>query len=87
MKRFYRSDSAERNWRTNIAFWIAGKELWAWKNKNTRIVARMMESYTEQRIIKLLDDWRCGHPDCDGDKTEVCYPKHYLIARIKGENK
>jgi len=39
------------------------------------------------RIIELLDDWKCGHPDCDGDKTEVCYPKHYLIQRIEGENK
>jgi hypothetical protein len=38
-----------------------------------------------ERIIKLLDDWKCGHPDCDGDKTEVCYPKHYLIQLIKGE--
>lgn len=37
-----------------------------------------------ERIIDLLDDWRCGHPDCDGDKTEVCYPKHRLIAGIKG---
>ena len=43
------------------------------------------ESQAIERIIKLLDDWRCGHPDCDGDKTEVCYPKHYLIERIKGE--
>lgn len=40
---------------------------------------------SEERIIKLLDDWKCGHPDCDGDKTEVCYPKHYLIERIKGK--
>ena len=38
-----------------------------------------------ERIIKLLDDWKCGHPACDGDKTEVCYPKHYLIERIKRE--
>lgn len=40
-----------------------------------------------ERIIELLDDWRCGFPDCDGDKSEVCYPKHQLIARIKGETK
>ncbi len=36
------------------------------------------------RIIEMLDDWRCGHPDCDGDKAEVCYPKHRLIAQIRG---
>ena len=40
-----------------------------------------------ERIIKLLDNWKCGHPNCDGDKTEVCYPKHYLIELIKGETK
>jgi len=40
-----------------------------------------------ERIIKLLDDWKCGHPNCDGDRTEVCYPKHYLIERIMGETK
>lgn len=38
-----------------------------------------------KRIIALLDGWRCGHPDCDADRTEVCYPKHHLIARIKGK--
>ena len=41
----------------------------------------------QDRIINLLDDWKCGHPDCDGDKTEVCYPKHYLIQLIRGENR
>lgn len=40
-----------------------------------------------ERIIKLLDDWRCGHPGCDGDRTEVCYPKHRIIALINGEKK
>lgn len=39
--------------------------------------------YEQDRIIKALDNWRCGHPNCDGDKTEVCYPKHYLIELIK----
>jgi hypothetical protein len=43
------------------------------------------KAWEQRRIIKLLDDWRCGHPDCDGDKTEVCYPKHRIIALIKGE--
>jgi len=41
----------------------------------------------QERIIKLLDDWKCGHPNCDGDRTEVCYPKHYLIQLIKRETK
>jgi len=42
-------------------------------------------AYEQDRIIELLNDWKCGHPNCDGDKTEVCYPKHYLIQSIKGE--
>jgi hypothetical protein len=45
------------------------------------------KDYERERIIKLLDNWKCGHPNCDGDKTEVCYPKHYLIKLIKEETK
>lgn len=39
----------------------------------------------QERVIKLLNGWKCGYPNCDGDKTEVCYPKHYLIALIRGK--
>lgn len=45
MSRFYRTDSAARNWRTNIAFWLAGKELWAWRSASVRISRKMVVGY------------------------------------------
>lgn len=42
-----------------------------------------------ERIIgDILElEWKCGHPDCDADKTEVCYPRQELFAIIRGETK
>lgn len=63
-----------------------------WKD-GEKFTERELDSYwngreeEQDRIIKLLDGWHCGHPNCDADKTEVCYPKHYLISKIKGETK
>ena len=68
-----------------LVFLIAGKELYKWKSKHTRIVARMMESYTEQRIIKLLET----------EMERICLMKDYPATNsleniratiIKGEN-
>lgn len=78
MSRFYRSDSAERNWRTNIAFWLAGKEIWAWKSKSNRMMARMTEAYVTNRIVKYLDDEQIW-------KSER--QRETLLALIKEENK
>lgn len=41
--------------------------------------------FERERIIGLLDNWKCGHPDCDGDISEVCYPKYDLIGLIEGK--
>ena len=82
MSRFYRSDSAERNWRTNVAFWLAGKEIWAWKSRSNRVVAKMSEAYTTNRNVKLLEELF--------DKAENAETRRLLamgIALIKGENK
>lgn len=76
--RFYRTDGAERNWRTHIAFLLAGKELFAWNSRNNRIGARMATAYTANQIVKFLDDEQIW-------KSER--QRETLIALIKGENK
>lgn len=45
--------------------------------------------FERERIIGdiLESEWKCGHPDCDADKTEVCYPRQELLAIIRGETK
>lgn len=45
------------------------------------------EQAERERIISdiLETEWKCGHPDCDADKTEVCYPRQELFALIKKE--
>lgn len=61
-----------------LAFLIAGNELYAWRSKHNRIVARMMQGYTEARIIKLLEQ------NAEGEYKKVMLtPK--LIQLIKGE--
>ena len=47
------------------------------------------EQAERERIIGdiLESEWKCGHSDCDADKTEVCYPRQELFAIIRGETK
>ena len=71
--------NAKRNWRTNLAFLIAGKDLYDWRSKHNRIVAAMSRSMTEARIIKLLKEL-----DTFGEIDTAFVPE--LIALIeKGE--
>lgn len=55
MSRFYRSDSAARNWRTNIAFWLAHRELWSWRSAGVRLAGKMATSYQIGRFQHLYD--------------------------------
>lgn len=50
--------------------------------------SRGMREERERIIGDILEsEWKCGHPDCDADKTEVCYPRQELFAIIRGETK
>lgn len=61
-----------------LAFLIAGDELYTWRSKHNRIVARMMQGYTEARIIRLLEQ------NAEGEYKKVMLtPK--LIELINGE--
>ena len=69
-----------------FVFLIAGEELYKWKSKHTRIAVKMMESYTEQRIIKLLGE------EIERIRLMTDYPATNALANIravliKGENK
>ena len=72
-----------------FVFLIAGKELYKWKSKHTRIAARMMESYTQQRIIKLLEDCHPVHKwrDEDGDVEIIRYTDQLIRFGIDTDEK
>lgn len=86
--RIWANHDAIRNWRTNLAFMIAGKDLYDWRSKHNRIIAKMSGSCAtaveNERIIKLLED-DCECEFHDGYPPMICYP-HRLIALIKGDN-
>ena len=71
-----------------FVFLIAGNELYKWKSKHNKIAGKMLESYTEQRIVKLLweqSDCGNGKPCTEGWFGGICYCD--AIALIKEENK
>jgi hypothetical protein len=59
-------------------FWIAGKELDAWRSKHVRLGGKMMESYVTNHIIGLWDiEMSCGCEDAMG----------HLKKRIESNNR
>jgi hypothetical protein len=78
---------AKRNWRTNLAFLIAGKELYDWRSRHSRLVAKMAEGATEARIIKLLKSHshETEQESRDCDLCERYYGVGLALALIKGE--
>lgn len=72
------------SWRMKLAFLIAGDELYAWNSRHNRIVSKMMQGYTEERIIKLLEGlWQ----KAQGTDLPAVAVLPQAIALIKGEQK
>lgn len=80
------------SWRMKLALLIAGKELDAWNSKHNRIVSKMMQGYTEARIINSLEQHKQTTKSVSGF-LGVCscgeaiddYNEH-LKEHIKGED-
>ena len=80
----WRRHDARRNWRTNLAFLIAGQDLYDWRSKHNRIVAKMAEGAAQARIIKSVEG--LAYTDEQGHEM-ISEFKSDLIALIKGKQK
>lgn len=73
------------NWRMKLAFFIAGDGIEKYRSKHARIVGQMSASYTEVRVIRVLEKWRDDNCFCDElarkKKNGVC-SYHGTLAQI-----